>query len=78
MNKHAIYHLTDTPWAYARDEDTLALRIRTASNDMRRVTVFYKDRYDWFSPWLQKDLEIMAKTELFSYWTTDLKVPRKR
>lgn len=78
MNKHAIYHLTDTPWAYARDEDTLALRIRTASNDMRRVTVFYKDRYDWFSPWLQKDLEIMAKTELFSYWTTDLKVPRNR
>lgn len=78
MNKHAIYHLPDTPWAYPRDENTLALRIRTASQDMDRVTVFYKDRYDWVGPWCEKDLEVMAQTDLFTYWTTDLSLHRDR
>lgn len=78
MNKHAIYHLPVTPWAYARDENTLTLRLRTAAQDIIRVSVFYKDRYDWLGPWCEKDLAVTARTELFCYWTTDLKLRRNR
>lgn len=78
MNKHAIYHLPQTPWAYPEDESTLTLRLRAASDDIRRVTVFYKDRYDWTGPWCEADLEIMATTELFTFWTTQLRLRRNR
>lgn len=77
MNRHAVFHVPDTPWAFARDEKTLALRLRTASGEIRRAAVLYKDRY-FHGPWCRKDLEEGAKTELFSFWIADLCLPRSR
>lgn len=78
MNQYAIYHISDTPWAYARDNNTLTLRFRSAASDLKRVTVHYKDRYDWFGPFCVKDMEEMALAGIFSYWTCDLVLLRSR
>lgn len=78
MNKYAVFHISDTPWAYARDPQTLTLRLRTAASDIRRVTVHYKDRYDWYGPFCVRDLETVAAAGLFTYWSCDIRLERKR
>ena len=45
MNQHAIAHTTQVPYAYPRDEASLALRVRTAAGHILMVRVFYKARY---------------------------------
>ena len=46
MNKHAIYHVLDVPYAYGKDIDTLVLRIRVATDDIEECYVLFRCRYD--------------------------------
>lgn len=78
MNQHALFHISDTPWAFARDDDTLTVRLRTA-HDVTGVRVLFKDRYEWVNtPWQSLSMETMAKTGLFVFWTADLTLRRAR
>ena len=47
MNRQAITHHTHSPYAYAKDENQLYIRLRVAHGDAKRVRVFYKDRYNF-------------------------------
>jgi Alpha amylase, N-terminal ig-like domain. len=47
LNKHAIYHILDTPYAYAKNKDTLSVMLRTAKDDIKTCLIHYKTRYDW-------------------------------
>ena len=78
MNKFAVFHVSDTPWAYAKDETTLTLRIRTAFADLTRVTVHYKDRYDWSGSGCAEQLKKIADVGLFTYWSCDISLSRSR
>ncbi|MFB0918974.1 MAG: glycoside hydrolase family 13 protein [Clostridiaceae bacterium] len=78
MNKHAIHHISDLPYAYPKDENTLVVRIRCARGDMERVSVVYKDRYDWVNRGKAKEMELISETELFSVYEAELQVPRNR
>lgn len=78
MNKHAIHHLSDSPYAYPKDENTLVLRIRCARGDMEKVSVVYKDRYDWVNKGKALEMELISETELFSVFEAEIKVPRNR
>lgn len=78
MNQHAVFHISDTPWAFARDDETLTVRLRTA-HDVRSVRIFYKDRYEWIDkPWQSLSMEAAARTGLFVYWTADMTLWRAR
>ncbi|MBL4934460.1 alpha-glycosidase [Clostridium sp. YIM B02515] len=78
MNKHAVYHVVDVPYAYAKDKDTLTVRIRTARNDVKVCKVYYKCRYDWTNPFEVQEMKLMSQSELFDYYEADIKVEKNR
>lgn len=78
MNKHAIYHITETPYAYGKDLNTLVLRIRTAKDDIKKCNLYYKDRYNWVDPYDVKEMKIIAQANLFDYFETMVSVERNR
>lgn len=47
MNRHAIFHLPDSNYAYAYNKQTLHIRLRTAKNDAKQITVRAGDPYQW-------------------------------
>lgn len=78
MNKYAVFHVLDTPYSYGKDKDTLVVRVRVARNDIKECYVYYKDRYDWENPYNKKSMEIVAETEFFAYYQTEISVFRNR
>lgn len=78
MNKHAVLHLTDVPYAYGINEETLFVRLRTAKGDLKNCEIYYKDRYDWENPFLKKAMELKKSDGLFDYYETTLEVDEKR
>ncbi len=46
MNRHAMYHVLDVPYAYGKDIDTLVLRLRVARDDIKECLVLYRCRYE--------------------------------
>ena len=78
MNKHAVYHIPDTPYAYGRNMDTLTVRLKVAKNDVKVCKIFYKDRYDESNPFEYKEMYITAETELFSFFQEDISLFRNR
>ena len=78
MNKHAIYHIPDTPYAYGKDIETLTVRIKVAKNDVVSCKIYYKDRYDESNPFQSKDMKVTAETELCSFFQEDISLFRNR
>ena len=78
MNKHAIWHICDYPWAAASDTTTMCIRLRTAKNDMTACRLFYKCRYDWLSKYQTTAMIKVASDELFDYWQAECSVDRQR
>lgn len=78
MNKQSIFHITDTPYAYAADRDTLSLTLKVGAGDVKRCRVFYKDRYDWKNPFDIKEMEKKDSDGLFDYYMTTLHVEENR
>lgn len=78
MNRHAIYHITDVPYAYGKDLDTLSIALRTAKNDIKKCELYYKDRYDWENDFNVVEMDIKNKTDLFDYYHVSISVDRNR
>jgi cyclomaltodextrinase / maltogenic alpha-amylase / neopullulanase len=78
MNKHAIYHVTDVPYAYGVDEKTLFVRIRTANTDVKKAIIYYKDRYDWENPFKAEEMLLSESDELFDYFEAEISVEENR
>jgi len=93
MNLHAIFHLPDSNYAYAYDEKTLHLRLRTAKNDVEKVILRAGDPYHWAHGggggnlnaegamgWVCEDVLMYkeASTELFDFWFAEVKPPYRR
>lgn len=78
MNRHAIYHITDVPYAYGKDLDTLSIVLRTAKNDIKKCELYYKDRYDWKNDFNVIEMYIKNRTDLFDYYHVDISVDRNR
>lgn len=79
MNQHALYHEPKSKYAYAYDQNTLHIRLRTAKDDLLQVTVIAFDPYsyvpnengEWYfdlSKRFQADMEKEHSDELFDYW----------
>lgn len=78
MNKYGIHHITEAPYAYAKDFDTLTLRVRTVRGDIKQCIVYSKDKYLEDCPFEEKVMELSARTELFDYFTVDISNLRNR
>lgn len=78
MNKHAIFHIANLPYAYPLDGNTLFVNIRTAKNDIKLCEVFYKDRYEWGNPFKSAKMKVKYSNELFDYYQINLSISKKR
>jgi len=78
MNKHAIYHITETPYAYGKDLNTLVLRLRTAKDDIKKCNLYYKDRYNFQDPYNSCEMKVKARANLFDYFEAEISVARNR
>ena len=77
MNKFAVYHITDVPYAYAKNTNTLTIRIRTAKNDLNSCYIYYKDRFGNY-PFIKKEMSLISEGEFYSYYEADLSVSKNR
>ncbi|MBQ1786522.1 MAG: glycoside hydrolase family 13 protein [Turicibacter sp.] len=83
MNLHAIYHRPNQNYAYSYDAKTIHLRLRTAKNDVKQVTVKFGDPYHWTKGggggnlnaegaqgWISNEIKMKkeASTDLFDFW----------
>ncbi|WLR42916.1 alpha-glycosidase [Bacillus carboniphilus] len=81
MFKEAIFHRSKNEFAYAYDEKTLHLRIRTKKNDVDQVHAIHGDSYDFKNKEWQYSLSEMTKSgsdDLFDYWFVAIKPEYRR
>lgn len=74
MNKSAILHLPLSQYAYAEDEHTLTIRLRTEKDDVNQCVLYYGDRVDPVEPITVKELGMpkVATDDLFDYYETKI------
>ena len=70
MKKEAVLHIPLSHYAYAEDEQTLVIRIRTAKNDIENCRLFYGDRVDVHEPIHTKEIHMVkiSSDDLFDYF----------
>ena len=70
MKKEAVLHIPLSHYAYAEDEQTLVIRIRTAKNDIEKCSLFYGDRVDIQEPIHTKKIGMIkvSSDDLFDYY----------
>lgn len=78
MNRQAIFHITDVPYAYAVDNNNLSITLKTGAGDVKCCRIFYKDRYDWQNPFNVKIMDKKNSGSLFDHFTTVLQVEENR
>lgn len=74
MLKEAIYHESDSIFAYPLDEKTLCLKIRTKKDDIKKLTLLYGDRYEPVSVvnLFEKTMEKVFTDDMFDYYETTI------
>lgn len=81
MLKEAVYHRPKGNFAYAYQEETLHIRLKTKKNDVERVNLIHGDPYKWNEKsWNYKtdSMYIRYTDDLFDYWFIELNVPTRR
>ncbi|EQB37552.1 hypothetical protein M948_03105 [Virgibacillus sp. CM-4] len=81
MNKEAIYHRPKDNFAYAYDNETLHLVLRTKKNDLEMVELVFGDPYDWIdNQWqsVSKHMKKTGTTSLHDYWFIAVKPNYRR
>lgn len=77
MNKYAIYHRVDSEYAYGLDEKTLVLKLRTEKDNLKKVEVYFVDKYKYlFSKekvYSIEEMNVMAKNDLYDYYEVEIK-----
>ena len=87
MLKEAIYHRPKNNFAYAYDNKTLHLRLRTKKNDVDSVFLISGDPYSWektkegthrWKPWEKTRMLKKGSTDLFDYWEVAIQPQYRR
>ncbi|KPV59974.1 cyclomaltodextrinase [Paenibacillus sp. A3] len=68
MLLEAVYHRPKSNWAYAYDERTIHLRLRTKRDDVERVTLIVGDKYAWDRTVEELPMTKWVSDALFDYW----------
>jgi cyclomaltodextrinase len=72
MLLEAIYHQPKSNYAYAYNETTLHIRVRTKRSDMDKVSLFYADKYDLENSSTLKEMNKFASDSLFDYYQAEI------
>ncbi|MGL4572577.1 MAG: glycoside hydrolase family 13 protein [Clostridium sp.] len=78
MNKHAIYHITDVPYAYPLDKDTLRVRLKVAKDDIKEVRLYYRCRYEFEDDYKFVKMDLFEEDNLFEIYSKDINILRNR
>ncbi|KAA0546477.1 alpha-glycosidase [Bacillus sp. BGMRC 2118] len=81
MLKEAIYHRPKNNYAYAYNQATLHIRLRTKKDDVQKVELICGDPYDWKEGQFQTKqlpMSISGSDELFDYWFVEVTPPFRR
>ncbi|MEG1286437.1 MAG: alpha amylase N-terminal ig-like domain-containing protein [Clostridium sp.] len=78
MNKHAIYHITDVPYAYPLDKDTLRVRLKVAKDDIKEVRLYYRCRYEFENDYEFVKMDLFEEDNLFEIYSKDINILRNR
>ena len=81
MLKEAIYHRAGNNYAYAYDEKTLHIRLRTKKGDADSVSLIHGDPYDWTKEGWQTSSSLMTLSgtdEYFDYYFIAIQPPYRR
>lgn len=71
MIREAIYHRPKNNFAYAYNENTVHIRLRTKKDDVKEVVLLHGDPYAWENgSWLfsKTAMKKSGSTALFDYW----------
>lgn len=81
MLKEAIYHRPKNNFAYAYDEKTIHLLIRSKKKDLDRVELVYGDPYIWEDGTWQyetREMKLSGSDEWFDYWFASIEPEFRR
>lgn len=78
MNKHAIYHIPDVPYAYPLNKNTLRVGIKVAKKDIKNIEIFYRCRYEYKTKYRSESMNLFEEDNLFEIYFADIKVPKNR
>lgn len=78
MLLEAIYHQPKSSYAYAFNETTLHIRVRTKRKDMDKVSLYYADKYDLENTSTLKEMRKFASDSLFDYYQAEIEPLHKR
>lgn len=78
MLREAIYHRPKLNWAYAYDNKTVHLRVRTKRGEADEAFVIAGDKYAWERTRYVVPMKPLASDELFDYWEAEVVPPLRR
>lgn len=78
MNKHALYHKSDSLYGFAVADDTVELRLRAARGDLAGVELIYGAKHSFSLGRHTARMALSASDALFDYFTIRLKLEDKR
>ena len=79
MNKHAIYHRSESNFCFAIDEKTVVLRVRFAKGDkIENLSVLYNSKYDIAKIQLRAEMSFLCCDGSHDYYAATLKLSDPR
>jgi glycosidase len=79
--KEAIYHRPKNNFAYAINEETLHIRLRSKKDNVKEVNLLCKDPFAWNGVGWENAVIPMYKTgsnDLFDFWQAEVSPPNRR
>ena len=78
MNKHALYHKSDSLFSFALDGETVELRLRAARGEVAKVDLIYGQKHAFCQMRKTLAMSLSASDGLFDYFTIRFKPEDKR
>ncbi len=78
MNLQGLFHISEIPYAYGVDDETLFIKIRVAAGDVKNATLYYKDRYEPSDEFTSIPMQKTSSTSLFDFYGTNVRVKEGR
>ena len=76
MELSAIYHRTESEYAYLYRDKNLHIRIRTKKEDIESIILHYGDPFIFMEEFYQdiKEMSKITSDTLFDYWQVEVSV----
>lgn len=78
MNKYALYHKSDSLYAFPLTADTLMIRFRAAKGDLKKAELIYGPKHLFHVRRRTVPLKLYASDSLFDYYSVRLTLADKR